>query len=86
MSEPAAPQPPDLDTSRPLSSLDGTIPPLPYPDAGSSRPLSSAGDTIPPMPSESAYGQAQGSATSKRWHTAMIQLRKMMHRTPPRAV
>jgi hypothetical protein len=86
MSEPAAPQPPDLDTNRPLPSVDSTVPPLPYPGVSTARPLSSGGGVIPPMPSETAYGHAQGDATSKRWRTAVMQLRKIMRRTPPRPV
>ena len=85
MSEPAAPQPPDPDTNRPLASLHSAVPPLPYPGASTAWPVSSA-DAIPPLPSEASYGRPQGSATSKRWRTAMIQLRKMMGRTPPHTV
>ena len=86
MSEPAAPQPADLDTNRPLPSLDSTVPPLPYPGVSTAQPFSSGGGVIPPMPSETAYDHAQGDTTSNRWRTAMIQLRKIMRRTPPRAV
>jgi hypothetical protein len=85
MSEPAAPHP-DPDTARPLPSRDSTVPPMPYPSATTTRPLSSPEGTIPPMPSEATNGHEQGSAAYRRWHAAMVPLRKMMRRTPPGAV
>jgi hypothetical protein len=86
MSEPAAVQPPDPDTTGLVPSPDSTVPPMPYPGATTGRPLSSAQDTIPPMPWETADGRAQGSAPSGRWRTATMPLRKMMRRTPSHAV
>ncbi len=45
-------------------------------------PLSSPDGAVPPMPSEVTGKHKQGSAAAGRWRTAMMPLRKMMHRTP----
>jgi hypothetical protein len=46
-------------------------------------PFSSPEGTVPPMPSEVTpmHTRTKGHAAAGRWHTAMMPLRKMMHRT-----
>ena len=82
MSEPAALHPDPITTARPLSSPDGTVPPMPYPGTPAARPLSSPDGTVPPMPWEATNSHTQGSAAVGKWRTAMMPLRKMMRRTP----
>ncbi len=57
--------------------------PYPYPSATITGPLSSPDGTVPPMPSEvtNKHTRTQQPAAG-RWRTAMMPLRKMMHRTP----
>ena len=56
----------------------------PYPSASIARPLSSPDGTVPPMPSEvtNRHTRTHRPAAAGRWRTAMMPLRKMMHRTP----
>ncbi len=82
MSEPTAPHPDPVTTARPLSSADGPVPPMPYPSTPTAWPPSSPDGTVPPMPSEATNARVHGSATSGRWRTAVMPLRKMMRRTP----
>ena len=72
MPEPVAPHPdPAATTTRPLSSPDGTVPPMPF---------SSPDGAVPPMPSEVTKGRhrTQHTAAAGRWRTAMMRLRKTM--------
>jgi hypothetical protein len=80
MPEPAA--------TTPLSSPDGTVPPMPSevtPMNPRTKGPAAAGrwPTAPPMPSEvtPVHPRTKGPAAAGRWHTAMMPLRKMMHRT-----
>jgi len=76
MPEPAASNTDPVTTiTRPFSSPDGTIPPMPFPFSD---------HAVPPMPSEVTNGhdRTQRPAASGMWRTAMMALRKMMHRTP----
>jgi hypothetical protein len=76
MPEPAASNTDPVTTiTRPFSSPDGTIPPMPFP---------SPDHAVPPMPSEVTNGhdRTQRPAAGGIWRTAMMTLRKMMHRTP----
>ena len=56
----------------------------PYPSATIARPLSSPDGTVPPMPSEvtNRHTRTDRPARPVGWRTAMMPLRKMMHRTP----
>ena len=58
----------------------------PYPSATITQPLSSPDGTVPPMPSEvpnrHTRTHTHRPAAAGRWRTAMMPLRKMMHRTP----
>ena len=58
--------------------------PYPYPSTTITGPLSSPDGTIPPMPSEvtNRHTRTQRPTAAGRWRTAMMPLRKMMHRTP----
>jgi hypothetical protein len=69
MPEPAAPNPdPDPATTRPSPSLNGTAPPKP---------------PVPPMPSEVTKEHTRTPRPEAGvFRTAMLPLRKMMHRTP----
>ena len=78
MSEPAAPDP-DPRTTAPLSSSDGTVPPMPYPGATTAQAPSFPDGTVPPMPSEATNAHTRASGSARRW-------RKMRRRTPPDAV
>ena len=53
------------------------------PEPAATTPLSSPDGTVPPMPSEvtPVHPRTKGPAAAGRWHTAMMPLRKMMHRT-----
>ena len=75
MPELAAPPDPVATTTRPLSSPDGTVPPMPF---------SSPDRPVPPMPSDvtNARDRTKQPAGAGRWRTAMMPLRKMMRRNP----
>ena len=76
MPEPAASNTDPVTTiTRPFSSPDGTIPPMPFPFSD---------HAVPPMPSEVTNGRdrTQRPAAGGMRRTAMMALRKMMHRTP----
>jgi len=79
---------PEPATATPLSSPDGTVPPMPSevtPVPPRTKGPAAAGrwHTAPPMPSEvtPVRPRTKGHAAAGRWHTAMMPLRKMMHRT-----
>ena len=55
--------------------------PLPY--LGTTTPARSSSDgAVPPMPSEVTNARPQRPAAGGRWRTAMMSLRKVMHRAP----
>jgi len=88
MPEPSASDTDPVTTiTRPFSSPDGTIPPMPFPSPDGTippMPFPFSDHAVPPMPSEVTNGhdRTQRPAAGGMWRTAMMALRKMMHRTP----